>query len=175
MSAAAFSCSGAGGAFEGIADELTELGAFERFLDEPGDAFAGESLTRLRLVVAAHDDDGEVRADGADVGEGLLATHAGHGEVQEDDGHLIAVLAQDLDAFAAIFGREDAEAGALDHPGNDPADDFVVIDDGHYAGCGPPCRRQGGRRTGGGGQEDFERRAVAKLAVDLDGAAVAPL
>jgi hypothetical protein len=104
--------------------------------DGLGDVVGGAGLEAL-LAVALHrlggqGDDrevGEARVL-ADLAGGLVAVHLGHHDVHQDDVD-VRVLAEGLDALAAVLGVDDRHAVPLEHTRDGENVANVVVDDQH--------------------------------------------
>ena len=63
-----------------------------RFLQESGQSFAGESLDRIDFVVAAAEDDLDVRVARLERSQGFLTAHRGHRHIEQDENNFAPLL-----------------------------------------------------------------------------------
>ena len=106
----------------------------------------------------------------------LGPAHAGHHDVRDQQVDRVAAAADQFERGRPVAGLEDGVAVRLEDLGDEPANDELVLDEQNRLGAGRRrvvvARRR--RMHGGlvdGGQEDAERRALARGGVDLDRAA----
>ena len=106
---------------------LPQRGHIVRLLDEAGQAFAGEALGRVLLVVAAAKDDRDAGMEAPHLAEGFFAVHVGHGQVEKHADDLVGMFAKHLQRFAPVGRRQDAEAHSFEHLLADGADRLLVV------------------------------------------------
>jgi hypothetical protein len=152
--------------FEGLEEAFGGDGFAEVGVHAGGEAF---------FAVGGHGAGGE--GDDGDAAEGAVelanlagdidAGEAGHLDIHEDEVDWLQGYLEQGEALFAVFGEEDAAAGAIEHFAGDEAIDGVVFDEEDVASVEAGY---GGGRVGGGG-EGFE--LVGKGELEPEGAAVA--
>ncbi len=157
---------------EDLADPFEQGPHLEWFLNEAREAATGEALDGRLLVVAAHQQDGEIRADKFHGSKRLDAVHVRHGQVEENEPDVGEALFEAVQAGHTVFGDNGIKAD----PGKDAAgggpDRLLIIDDEDQAAALEPGRARLDRGDGFGGifdarQQDFESGSLPRLAVDL--------
>lgn len=76
-----------------------------------------EFLQNLLCTVSAAQDDGYIRSQAAHALEGLVAVHAGHGEVHEHQVEALPVCLELIQGIQAICSRDDGETERLEDGG----------------------------------------------------------
>ena len=118
------------GAAEQVADPLEQGAGVERLVDE-GDAAGGRpEVHRRRLVaVAGHEEDVQAGAHRHRAPGEVVAAHAGHDDVAEQQVDVVAAVVEQLQRLGSAAGRRHRVAGAGEDPLGDAAHGRVVLGD----------------------------------------------